>query len=43
VLVERPHLDRPTRVPLATLAHLRGQLFLWLFSRWLLRPRLPVE
>ena len=30
--VERPHLDRPTRVPLATLAHLRGQLFFVLLS-----------
>src|SRR3954465_9240008 len=29
VLVEGPDLDRPTRVPLATLAHLRGQLFLY--------------
>jgi hypothetical protein len=27
VLVEGPDLDRPARVPLATLAHLRGELF----------------
>ena len=29
VLVERPHLDRPSRVPPAALAHLRGELFLY--------------
>ena len=29
VLVEGPDLDRPARVPLATFAHLRGQLFLY--------------
>jgi hypothetical protein len=43
VLVEGPDLDLAVGVLLATLTHQRGELFYRLFSRWLLRPRPPVE